>query len=137
MEEDNKNIINEEGEPVANDMMHEPQNDESTNVEAFATKDKEDNKLMAVLCYLSLLALIPYFAEKNSKWVRHHAIIGMNILIIELIGCVFSLIPFLGGIVGMVISIYTFVISIMGIINVLNCEDKELPLLKNFQIIKK
>ena len=98
---------------------------------------EEDNKLMAVLCYLSLLALIPYFAEKNSKWVRHHAIIGMNILIIELIGCVFSLIPFLGGIVGMVISIYTFVISIMGIINVLNCEDKELPLLKNFQIIKK
>jgi len=103
----------------------------------YSDTDKEANKLMAVLCYLSLLVLIPYFGEKESKWVRHHAIQGLNLLIIELIGGVIGIFGFLGNMISTIISIYAFVVSIMGIIQVLNGEEKELPLLNKFQFIKK
>ena len=46
------------------------------------TKQQEidSGKGMAVLAYI--IALIPYFAEKKNKFVRFHAVQGMNILII-------------------------------------------------------
>ena len=45
------------------------------------TKEIEEGKGMAILAYI--IALIPYFAgDKNNKFVRFHAIQGMNILII-------------------------------------------------------
>jgi uncharacterized membrane protein len=43
-------------------------------------KEIEDGKGMAILAYI--IALIPYFAEKNNKFVRFHAIQGMNLLIL-------------------------------------------------------
>ena len=42
----------------------------------------ESGKGMAILSYFGLLALIPYFAEKNNKFVRFHAVQGMNLLLI-------------------------------------------------------
>ena len=42
----------------------------------------ESGKGMAILAYFGILALIPYFAEKNNKFVRFHAVQGMNLLLI-------------------------------------------------------
>ena len=42
----------------------------------------EQGKGMAILSYFGVLALIPYFAEKKNKFVRFHAIEGMNLLIL-------------------------------------------------------
>ena len=50
------------------------------------SKEEIDNgKLMALLSYIGILALIPYFAEKENKYVRFHAIQGLNLLIVNLI----------------------------------------------------
>ena len=45
-------------------------------------KDIDSGKGMAILSYLTILALIPYFAEKNNKYVRFHAIQGMNLMLV-------------------------------------------------------
>ena len=50
------------------------------------SKEEIDNgKLMALLSYIGILALIPYFAEKENKYVRFHAIQGLNLLIVNLV----------------------------------------------------
>ena len=45
-------------------------------------KEAETGKAMAILSYITILALIPYFAEKKNKFVRFHAVQGMNLLLI-------------------------------------------------------
>ena len=67
-------------------------------------KDIENGKLMSVLAYLGILCLIPYFADKDNKFVRYHAIQGLNLFFYSLIYSVaFAIIslllifiPFLG-----------------------------------------
>jgi len=44
--------------------------------------EAEDGKAMAILAYIGILALIPFFAEKKNKFVRYHAVAGMNLLLI-------------------------------------------------------
>ena len=56
--------------------------DETSN---FDEKDIKDNKVMGVLSYCSFLVLIPYFSNKDSKYVEYHASQGMNLLIVNII----------------------------------------------------
>ena len=56
--------------------------DVKDNSKKFDKKDIEENKAMAALSYI--IAPVPYFIENKSKWVRYHAIQGMNLLIIFL-----------------------------------------------------
>ena len=99
-------------------------------------KEKEDGKLMAILSYVGVLSLVPYLAEKDNKWVRYHAIQGVNLFIIEVIFYIIRVIPILGWIVGWLGSIVTLVISIIGIVNACNGETKELPIVGKIKFIK-
>lgn len=110
----------------------------------FDKKDIIENKAMACLAYI--MAPVPYFVETKSKWVRYHAIQGMNLFIIEVILCLIvtvinSLIfwPFLFLKTIIKLSLYAFMViyAIIGIINVCNEEAKELPLINKFKFIKK
>ena len=84
-----------------------------------AGKDASENKLLAVLCYLGILVLIPLLVKKDSPFIQFHAKQG----IVLLIGWVVSWFPILGWLLG----IGVFVLCIIGIINVLNGEMKKLP----------
>ncbi len=103
----------------------------------FSESDKSENKVMALLSYVGPLVLIPYFVDKNSEYVRFNALQGMNLLIIELIGSVCGFVPIIGSIVAWAIALATFILSIMGILNVLNEEEKQLPLIDKFNFVKK
>jgi len=122
--------------------------------------DAEAGKGMAVLSYLAFLALIPYFTEKNNKFVRYHAIQGMNLLLVWVgwcilgstisgiahsiacanpLSCVFGgwgvygIVSMLTGLVYLGIG----VVAIIGIINALQGQEKEVPILGKIKIIKK
>lgn len=112
--------------------------------EKFSKKDIEENKAMAALSYI--IAPVPYFLENKSKWVRYHAIEGMNLFIIFIIfsltvSVINSLLlyhfPFLKTLLRTVLNVFAMVFAIIGIVNVCNCEAKELPLIKKFKLIKK
>ena len=110
---------------------------------SFDQDDINNNKVMAVLAYLSWLLLIPLLAAKESKFARFHCNQGLVLAIfgtlvpivcgildgIPLIGWVFGIIS--GG-VGLVITI----LSVIGIVNAINGKAKDVPIIGNIRILK-
>jgi len=84
--------------------------------------------------------LIPYLVKDQSAFVRAHAVRGINLLILEVIAMVaagvFSWVPVLNVILNTVVGLASFAFSLIGIINVANKEDKDLPVIGNIRLIK-
>ena len=95
-------------------------------------RDISDNKLMGILCYLSILWLIPFLTTKDSPFVRFHLNQGLLVLIVELAGAVMQFIPIVGWLIGVI----AFALSIIGIVNVVNGKVQELPLIGKFTLLK-
>ena len=83
-------------------------------------QDVKDNKGITILSYIGILCLIPLLAKKDSRFAKFHAKQGLVILIGEL----FTWIPFVGWMLG----IFLFVLSVMGIVNVLGGKYTKLPI---------
>ncbi len=98
--------------------------------------DAEDNKLISILCYFGILFLIPYLVKQDSPFVKFHSNQGLVLFILALISGVVSKIPFIGWIIGAICGVFIFVCFVLGIVNVLNCEMKELPLIGKIEILK-
>ena len=94
-------------------------------------RDIADNKLMGILCYLSILWLIPYLTTKDSPFVRFHLNQGLLVLIIGIVGAVLQCLP----VVGWVVSVAAFALAIIGIVNVVNGKVQELPLIGTFKLL--
>ncbi len=142
MEENNntnenaQNVNTEENVTENATANEEVKEGEVIGADGFSEKEKEDGKVMAILSYISLLSLIPYFTEKENKWVRFHAIQGVNLLIIEAIFMVIGMIPLLGWVIKWIGNIIVIILSIIGIVNVCNGETKELPIVGGIKFIK-
>ena len=95
---------------------------------------------MGILAYLGVLVLIPYLVKDQTPFVRAHAVRGMNLFILELIAWVavgvFSFVPVLDSILSTIVGLASFVLSLIGIINVANKEDKDLPFIGSIRLIK-
>ena len=87
---------------------------------------------------LEFLFLFPILHQRMTPFVKYHIKQGAVLVVIELIvwfagTMVWGLYPLL-----MLVNVATLVLSIMGILNVLNGKEKELPLVgrfsKNFNI---
>lgn len=103
---------------------------------------------MAVLAYFGILVLIPILAAKESKFARFHANQGLILLITGVAYSIFvqvviKIVVFisyaLAGIVGIVLGLawlLLLVLAIIGIINAVKGEFKQLPLIGQFQILK-
>lgn len=106
-----------------------------------STSSSNSNEIwMGILSYLGVLALIPYLVKDQTPFVRAHAIRGINLLILEVIAWVaagvFSWVPVLDGILSTVVGLASFALSLIGIINVANKEDKDLPFIGTIRMIK-
>ncbi len=112
--------------------------------------DVENGKVMAVLSYLGILCLIPFFTEKKNKFVIFHAKQGINLFITNAIFNMASRIitsvinfKFLGFSITDVLS-YVFslcslvfvILSIIGIVYVFQGKIEDLPIVNKFKFIK-
>lgn len=95
--------------------------------------NKNYNKIMCILCYISFLVLIPFFKEKNNKKILFHIKEGLNLFIIELI--VFYILDKLSINKG-IFSLFFIILSFIGIKNVLDNKDEKLPFIDKFKLIK-
>jgi uncharacterized membrane protein len=92
-----------------------------------------DNKtLMAALSYVSILVLIPYLMAKNDPFVHYHIKQGLVLLVIELAVYVLGMVIWMLYPVLGLINLATLVLSIIGIVNVVQGKEKELPLVGSF-----
>ena len=125
-----------------NDKLNDLNNTPDTTGE-FDQNDIQQNKIMAVLAYLSWLVLIPLLAAKESKFARFHCNQGLALAIVEIIVWIvcgiLSNIPFIGWlftIVNAIISIACLVLAVLGIYNAANGRAKELPVIGKFKVLK-
>jgi len=98
----------------------------------YTTEDIEQNKVISALSYLGILVLIPLLVKKESPYTQFHAKQGLVLLIAWIAIWVVAIIPILGWIVSIVGTVFLFVLVIMGIVNSLSGQTKELPLIGKF-----
>ncbi len=122
-------------------------NDTADTTAEFEASDIEQNKIFAVLGYLSWLVLVPIFAAPKSKFARFHANQGLVLAITEvawwivtaILGIILSAISwrlgFISTILGLV-NIVFVILAILGIVNAANGKAKELPIVGKFKILK-
>ncbi len=117
--------------------------------DAVNQQDVQQNKVMAVLAYCFCLWFIPLVAAKDSRFARFHAGQGLNIFILWLIEIVvYAIINAIawatfswGAIWGVsiiftIISILIAVLEIIGIVNAVKGEMKEVPVVGKWRILK-
>ena len=93
---------------------------------------KEGKDLTPILSYFGILFLIPLLICKDSRFAQFHAKQGLVLFIAEAIVFMISLIPFIGWLIGFVCWIACLVLSVMGIINVVNGRQILLPIIGKF-----
>lgn len=114
----------------------------------YEKNDIDQNKGISILSYIGILVIVPILAAKESKFARYHANQGLVLVICEVgWGIILSFVEsilyriswFLGSMMGGIMSLGSLVflvLSIMGIINVINGRTKELPFIGQFKILK-
>lgn len=117
-------------------------NDTPDNTGAYSRQDIESNKGMAVLSYFSILVLVPIFTARNSPFARFHANQGLILFVIEailwIISMVLGWIPIIGWLLSIVIWVLQLgllALSILGIVNAIQGQAKELPVLGGIRIL--
>jgi len=130
-----------------NDMIEKFNNTVDVTDE-FDPDDVATNKIFAIFAYLGPLVLITIFGASNSRYARFHASQGVNLLVCEiiysiayavLVGVFMTIAYSVGHVVSsilVIVNIGFLVLSIMGIINVIQGKAKELPLIGKLEILK-
>ena len=114
---------------------------------AYDSADIEQNKVMAVLAYLGPLVLVPILAAKDSKFAKFHANQGLVLFICSIVYCIalffigfilYSISDYLGIFVHILrlLNIAFLVLAILGIVNAINGQAKELPIIGKIQLLK-
>lgn len=123
----------------------------------FDPKDVEVNKVYGILAYLGFLVIVPILLAKESAYAKFHSNQGLILFIVEvginiggrilmvMLG-LFTMVPLVGWLFGIIATIMSIVIwlariatlvfAIMGIINAVKGEAKELPIIGKFQLLK-
>lgn len=112
-----------------------------------ANDDVQKNKVMAVFAYLGILVLVPIFAAKDSEFAKYHANQGLVLLALEfaygivnsILSTIILMISWRLHFIVSLMSLLGFVflaLAIIGIINVVNGQMKELPVIGKIQILK-
>lgn len=100
--------------------------------EAAQILGKGEKDLTVVLSYLGILFLVPLLSCRDNAFAQFHARQGMVLFIAEVATMVIGWIPFFGWFIAMTCWIIWVVLSITGIVNVLNGKQVPLPIIGKF-----
>ena len=111
-----------------------PQDNKSNPIGAL----EQDVKILSAIGYIGLLFLVPYLVKPKDKFAVFHANQGLLLLIATVvINAIGSIIPVIGWFIILPLGgIFTLVLFILGIISALKGEEKRLPLIGNFDLLK-
>lgn len=85
--------------------------------------DVEVNKNMAIMSYVWVLCLVPLLGKRDSEYVQFHAKQGFVLFVIELFAGLMVWFP----VFGQLFMLSLFVVSVMGVVKVLNGEWWKIP----------
>jgi len=98
----------------------------------FTAEDVQENKAIAALSYVGLLVLIPLLVKKDSPYSQFHAKQGLVLLIAWVAIGIIAIVPILGWLISLVGSIILLVLFVIGLVNALSGQAKELPLIGKY-----
>ncbi len=115
---------------------------------AFDSEDIRENKAMAALAYLGALVAVPLFFAKDSRFARFHAGQGLALFLASVaysvgLGALRTLLPVYSWGIYYLLQVLRMagmgfgVLSVMGIVNVMNGEARELPVVGKWKLLKK
>lgn len=111
------------------------QNPDQNATPVFDPEDIEKNKVVSALAYL--IFFLPLIVCPDSPFGKFHANQGLILLIVAFAGnVILNIIPVLGWILGVLFSLAILTLIILGLVNTLNGQAKELPVIGKFTIIK-
>jgi uncharacterized membrane protein len=93
---------------------------------------KENQTLMGVLAYLGPLVIVSYFMAKEDPFIKFHIKQGIVLLIIEIVIWLLGSMFWSLWMVMELLNFFVFVLVIIGIFNVAERKEKELPLVGSF-----
>jgi fumarate reductase subunit D len=93
---------------------------------------KSQTNINALISYIGPLCVVPLLTKDQDEFVKFHMKQGLVLFGLEVAASIiFSIIPILWAI-GWIFNIAWLVLSIIGIMNVVKNEKKELPLVGKF-----
>ena len=110
--------------------------EQESHTEEMPKEDIESGKLLSVLAYLGILILIPlFFNRSGNKFVKFHTSQAFTLALVELVCGAMERAHFL-SFIAWIVSILCFILAVIGILNVIKGEAKELPVIGDYTILK-
>jgi len=101
-------------------------NEQNENIK---TSDKQNTQIMAILAYIGPLVIIPYLTSRGNPFVKFHIKQGLVLICIEVI--IWLIAPmFMWQMSSLIqlLNLATLVLSIIGVVNVVQKKEKMLPI---------
>ena len=95
-----------------------------------------NKKITSVVAYLTWIGLIIACVAGDKDGAKFHLNQALVIWLAGIILGIVAVIPILGWIVGLVGSIFLFVCWIMGLVYAIQEQEKEVPILGKFKLLK-
>jgi len=92
-------------------------------------------KVLGIMSYLSVLAVVPYLFRRGDKFVQFHARQGVILFLLEMATWILVVIPILGWLANFILWIIWAVLSLLGIFGVWRGRKYRLPFI--YQLAKK
>ncbi len=104
-----------------------PVQSQQPSQQSTSPNDVEENKVIAAISYLGILCLVPLLLKKDSQYAQFHGKQGLVLLIAWVVFGAVMMIPILGWLVGLLGNIACLILMIVGLVNALQGNMKELP----------
>ncbi len=104
----------------------------ATGTQTSATEEKEKQMLYGILSYIGILVVVSYILAKDMPGVKFHIKQGVVLFVIEIAAMIISSMVYIFTPLTMVVNIVCLIFSIIGIVNVVNRREKELPFIGQF-----
>lgn len=90
------------------------------------------NMLMGILAYLGPLVIVSYITAKDKPFVKFHIKQGLVLLVIEVAVWIVGMMMWQLWMILNLINVAALVFTVLGIVNVVQGKEKELPLIGGF-----
>ena len=111
------------------------ENKEKTDTPAPAEKPKTEHaggkiNALALISYIGILFVVPLLTKEKDEFVKFHAKQGLVLFICEAATwIVLAFVPVFGWMIANLLDIIWLILSIIGIVNVVNGKKEKLPVI--------
>ncbi|MBU2589252.1 MAG: hypothetical protein KKA65_01220 [Nanoarchaeota archaeon] len=85
--------------------------------------------LMGIISYLWILFIIPLLAMRKDEFVHFHAKQGLVLFLSSIAVSIFTVIPFIGWVIGPILHLVLIIFWVLAIVNVILKRKWKMPLL--------